>query len=238
MENGAAANQPMGVFDRIVGIFTSPTETFQSIAKKPAWWIPFVISLVIAVGLQLWLMDIGMKDQIDKMNAKNIPQEQIEMAQKQMQGPMKYIGIIISPIIILIAWAASAGMLLLGTNPIMGGSARFGQLMGVVAWSSLVSTVGGILKSVLIYIQGTTYGVSTSLAALMPVPPMSEKPALLYQFLTKMDPFIAWQIVLWSIGAAYAAQIEIKKSAIVAFGLWALWIVVSLGFGQMFSQFM
>lgn len=238
MESTTQNSGSMGLFDRIIGIFTSPTETFQSIAQKPAWWMPFVIGVIVAIGLQLWLMDIGMQDQLANMSAKNVPQEHIDMAQQRMQGPMKYLGIIIAPVAVLVIWLVISGLLLLGANPISGGQAQFGQVMGVVAWSGLVTTLGGLLKSVLIYIQGTTYGVSTSLAALLPVAPRGETPSALYHILSKMDPFMVWQVALWGLGLAVVAKIESKKGLIVAFSLWIIWIVLSLLLRNLFANFM
>lgn len=236
MENGDAGSKPMGLFSRIGGIFMSPTETFQSVEQKPMWWVPFIISLIVVIALQFWLMDIGMKDQIDKMVAQGRPDAQIEMAQKHMQGPMRFIGLAVSPIAILVIWLLTAALLMLGSNTIMGGTAQYGQIMGVVGWSSLITLLGGILKSILVYLQGTTWGVSTSLAALMPVPPMSQKLPILYQLLSKADPFMVWQVMAWGIGLSVVAKITNKKAVTVSFGLWIIWIAISIAFSQLIGN--
>lgn len=236
MEKASSSDGSMGAFSRIGNLFMAPAETFESIGKKPQWWVPLIIVVIIAVGLQLWLMDIGMQDRLAKLETRGLTADQMEMAQQRMQGPLRFVGLAVSPLFILVIWLVTAGLLLLGGNPVMGGKADFNQVMGVVAWSSLITTLGGILKSVLIFIQGTTHGVSTSLAALMPVPPIGEKPSILYDFLTKMDPFMVWQVALWGMGLAIVAKIKAQKGQIIAFSLWFVWIVVSIAFKQLFGH--
>jgi len=238
MENGSGESKSMGAFARIGNIFMSPSETFESIGQKPLWWVPFIIVVVVAIALQLWLMNITMQDQIAQMQARGMSPEQMDGIQERMQGPMRYMGLVMAPVAILVIWLATAGLLLLGSNVISGGIAKYSQVFGVVAWSSLITAIGGILKSVLVHIQGTSYGVSTSLAALMPVPPMGEKPDILYQFLSKMDPFMAWQVVLWGMGLAVVSKIESKNGYIIAFSLWLIWIVISIALGQLLGNFM
>jgi hypothetical protein len=165
-------------------------------------------------------------------------QEQLEIIQQQLQGPVKYFGLIAAPIMILIIWVITAALLILASNPILGGQASFGQIMGVVAWSSLVTSLGSILKSVLIYIQGTSHGVSTSLAALLPVPPLDKTPSALYAFLSNLDPFVIWQFILWGIGLGVVAKIDSKKGYTGAFGVWLLWAILSVAFRKFFMNFM
>jgi hypothetical protein len=227
----------MGLFGRIAGIFVSPAETFHAVESKPSWWLPFVIIIIIAIGLQLWLMDITMKDQISVLEQRIDNPQQLEIIKARMQGPAKYLGLIAAPIVILIIWVITAALLILASNPILGGQASFGQIFGVVAWSSLVSSLGGILKSVLIFIQGTSQGVSTSLAAVLPVPPRGETPSVLYALLSKLDPFMIWQVILWGIGLAVVAKIDSKKGYTGAFGVWLLWVIVSVAFRKFFMNF-
>ena len=256
MGNGENGGSSSSMLTRVSDVFLSPGEAFQNIQKKPAWWIPLVITVLISAILQLWLMNITVQDQIAKMNAQitkverqmaenGAPQERIdevirriEQGKERVQGPAKYLGLIVPVVYLLLVWSLASALLMLGSNPIMGGNAKFGQIMGVVAWSSLTVTLGSILKSVLIFIQETSHGVTTSLAALMKVPMLAEKPSALYMFLSKMDPFMVWQVVLWGMGLALVANISAKKGYIVAFVLWFIWIAISIGFNQLLGNFM
>ncbi len=235
MNGETTTGREMGVFGKIIGIFTSPRETFESIDRKPSWLVPFIINLVFVVVLQYLVMDIAIKDRVAIMRAKNVPAEQMEVMESRMQGPMKYAGMIVGPVATLIVWAILAGILLFGGNTIMGGETRYKKVFSVVAWSSLVGLVGGILKTFLILSKGTTRGVVTSLAVLLPTPPLGHKASVLYRFLSKFDLFTIWNLILWIIGLAVIYRFTTKKSSTLVLSLWAIWIVISITLGSILT---
>ncbi len=226
----------MGVFGRIIGIFTSPRETFESIDRKPTWLVPFIINLVFVIVLQYLVMDIAIKDQIATMKARDLPAEQMQVIESRMQGPTKYIGMIAGPVVTLIAWAILAGILLFGGNTIIGGETKYKKVFSVVAWSSLVGLLGGILKTFLILSKGTTHGVVTSLAILLPTPPLGQKAPVFYRFLSRFDLFTIWTLILWIIGLAVIYRFTTKKSSTLVLSLWAIWIVISVALGSVLGR--
>ncbi|MEJ2628260.1 MAG: Yip1 family protein [bacterium] len=173
MNSDSKEGKDMNVFEKIIGIFTSPRDTFVAIDNKPTWLIPFFIIIVVVVISQFLVMDIAMNDQIEAMKARGLSSEQIQTAQEHMQGPMKYIGFIIAPVGILIVWLILAGILLFTGNTIMGGKAQFKNVLAVISWSSLIGIVQAALRTYLIISNGTSFGVTTSLAILLPTPSSS-----------------------------------------------------------------
>jgi hypothetical protein len=222
----------MSAFGRLIGIFSSPRETFESIDHKPTWLVPFLITVIVAIGLNFLVMDIGIKDQIAKMEAMGVPPERIDAVETQMQGPMRYVQIVAIPVVTLILWAILSGILLFGSNIILGGEAKFKKVFSVLAWSNLVSLLGGIVKTLLILSKGTVHGVSTSLAILLPTPGLADKPSVFYRVLSKVDIFIVWQLILWMIGLAVINRFTTKKSATFVIPLWIFWIVISVVLGN------
>jgi hypothetical protein len=222
----------LNAFGRIIGIFSSPKETFVSIDQKPTWLVPFLVTVIIAIGLNFLVMNIGIQDQIAKMEAMGAPSDRIEAVETQMQGPMRYIQIVAIPIVTLIIWAILSGILLFGSTTILGGEAKFKKVFSVVAWSSLVSLLGGIIKTLLILSKGTIHGVSTSLAVLLPTPGLADNPSVFYRVLSKIDIFIVWQLLLWMVGLAVINRFTPKKAATFVIPLWIFWIVVSVAVGS------
>jgi hypothetical protein len=222
----------IGALGRIIGIFTSPGETFKSIDQKSMWLVPFLITVILTSGLSLYTMDIVMKDQIARLEARDLSEQQMEAARSQMEGAMKYIGVIIAPVGTLIVWSIFAGVLLFGCNTILGGEGKFKKVFSVVAWSYLVMVLGGVIKTFLIVSKGTSQGVTTSLALLLPMPGIGEKASLLYRFLSRLDIFTIWQIVLWIIGLAVVYRFSTKKIANFVLSLWALYIVIAVLIGS------
>ena len=225
----------MTAMQRIGNIFMAPEKAMASIVEKPTWLIPYLICVIITVALQFTVLDIGIKDQIAIMEAKDAPAERIEMVETQMQGPMRFISIPMIPIGTLAIWAFFAGVLILGGNTIMGGDGKFKQYFSIVAWTGLVTLVGGILKTLLILAKGTSYGVTTSLAMIMPTPELGDSGSLIYKILSKFDLFTIWQLALWIIGISVLNKISKQKSATLVVSLWILWIVVSIAIGSAFQ---
>jgi hypothetical protein len=220
----------MSVFNKIIGIFTSPRETFVSINQKPTWLVPFIIGVIFFVIFQYLTMDIQADYQIATMEAKQVPAERIEMAQSQMQGPLKYVGFVVGPIFMLIFWVIFAALFYLFSNWMVEGESSFKKVFSIVAWSSLVGNLGLILLTFLIVSKGTPHGVAMDLSVLMTTPPIGEEPGLLYLILSKFDLFVIWQIILWIIGLSVSYNTTTNKTAVPILILWGIWIVVSIAF--------
>jgi len=225
----------MGVFEKIAGIFISPRETFESLDRKPTWLVPFIIIAVMTLGMTLLTRDIGVQDMMAKFQASELPQEQIDKIAAQSQGVGKYIQMVLIPVATLAIWAIFAGILLFCGNTLLGGSAKFKKLFSMMSWSSLVSCLAIIVNTAIILSKGTTQGVTTSLAVLLPVPGLSDKPSIFYRLLSKFDLFTIWSLVLWTIGLSVIYKFTVKKSAGLVIALWAVWIVISIAFGSLFG---
>ena len=76
--NEGKSTEELGPIGRIIGIFTSPRETFESIHRKPTWLVPFLICVIVTIILSFLVMDITIQDRIAMMQARGVPQEQID----------------------------------------------------------------------------------------------------------------------------------------------------------------
>lgn len=231
--------QEMGMMGKIVSIFVSPTETFQSLDQKPSWLVPYIIIIIFVTATQFITLDIQISDRIAMMQTQDIPADGLEAAQRQMQGPIKYLGIVITPIVLPVAWAVMAGILLLTANMMIGQveGVNFKKIFSVVAWSSLVSLLGIILVTYITLSKGTAYGVGTDLAPLVGTPPMGEPKSPLYRLVSKLDIMTIWQLLLWTFGLSVMYKVTTKKAAMPVVALWIIWIVVSVALGGVFAKF-
>jgi hypothetical protein len=236
MEAESGAVKELSVWDKIIGIFTSPREALVSINQNPTWLIPFIIGLVFFFIFQYATVDYQMDYQIAKLEAKELPAEQFAAAQSQMQGPVKYLGFIFGPIVMLIIWAAYAGCFLLFGNWMIGGESNFKKMFSMVSWTSLVGIISLILMTFLITSKGTMHGVALDLSLLLPTPAIGAQPGLLYLFLSKIDFIVIWQVILWIIGLSVIYNTTTKKAAVPILTLWGLWIVISITFTSVFGN--
>ncbi len=232
MNGDSVAPKKMNVFQKIIGIYTSPTETFTSINEKPTWLIPFIIIVIVAIASQLLVLDIALKDRMAMLEAQNYSAEQLQAAQAQMNSPLRYIGFVFVPIVILIMWSIYSGVLLFTGNTIMGGQAKFKNLFAMVSWASLIGVLQAIVNTFLVLSKGTSRGVTTSLAVLMPQPGLGDQPTLLYRFLQHFDLFTVWQMVLWIFGTAVIFKFTTKKSATMVLIIWGVYIVIATLLGH------
>ncbi len=223
----------MTLFEKIVGIFTSPKETFVAIDKRPSWLVPFIIIVIVVTISQFLVLDISISDQIEAMKARGLSAEQIEVAQERMQGFMRYIGFIVAPIGILIVWLILGGIFLFTGNTIMGGKTKFKNVFSVVSWSGIIGIVQSALFTYLIMSKGTRFGVTTSLAILLPTPQLGASKTILYRILSRFDIFTIWTLVLWIIGFSVVYKFSLKKSITMVISLWVVYIVFVVAIGSL-----
>jgi hypothetical protein len=195
-----------GVLARAVGIITAPRRTFEGVVKNPRpAAILFLCVLVIALATSLpqftergrqAALDMQVQ-QMEKFTGQPVSDEQYA----RMQVGMKYgayfapVGVfVITPIIVIVF----AGIYFVIFNAILGGQATFKQVMGIVAHSMVISTLGAAIGAPIMYIKGTMSSMGPfNLAALVP---MLEEKSFLVQFLGFIDPFRVWGTIVTAIG--------------------------------------
>ncbi len=237
-DHAVSSKSDISLIQKIIAIFTAPRQAFESINDKPTWLVPYLITVVLTVGLQYMVTDINIQDQIAVMEAKDMTPEQLDAVRQQLEGPMRYIGLIMIPIATLAIWAILGGIFLLAGNIMITNSEEvsFKKMFALLSWSSLITIVGGPLRTFLVLSKGTARGVATDLSVLMQVPALGEDPSLLYILLSKVDILVIWQIILWIIGFSVFYKVDTKKAAVPVLTLWAIWIVISVAFSSFFGQ--
>jgi hypothetical protein len=235
---GSQEEKGMDVLSRIIGVFASPKETFKDLDRRPTWLVPFIIVVIMATVMQLLLHDIGIQDQMARMEASGrLTAEQLETQQGRMAGPTGYIGLVFAPIVMLVVYSVLAGLLLFSGNTIAGGSSTFKKMFSLVTWSSLVGLASMAASTALVISKGTSIGATISPAAFLTAPTAEAPPTVLFRLLSKIDPFTIWQLGLWVVGISVMYKFTVKKSLIVVGSLWAVWIVLSVALGGVFSKF-
>lgn len=201
--------------------------------------MPYIIIIIFITVAQFMTLDIQISDRIAMMQTQDIPADRMEAAQAQARGPLKYVGIVMTPIVLPIVWAVLAGILLLTANMMIGHveGVNFKKIFSVVAWSSVVSLLGIILATYITLSKGTAYGVGTDLAPLIGTPPIGEPKSILYRLMSKLDIMTIWQLILWTFGLSVMYKVTTKKAAVPVITLWIIWIVISVALGGALAQF-
>ncbi len=116
-------------------------------------------------------------------------------------------------------------------NAILGGTATFKQVLGIVTHSMVISALGVAVGAPVMYIKGTMSSMGPfNLAALVP---MLEEKSFLVQFLGFIDPFRVWSIIVTAIGLGVLYK---RKSSNIAIALLVVYALIAGGVAAFFSR--
>jgi len=238
--------EPISKTDAIVGVFTEPGNTFEAIGqtKEVYYWIyPLIICVVLGLissfigqsDAQLFsdMMSKQKKKMREKMDeqvkAGKMSQEDAQKSIEQSEKMMDPNGTFFK----LIAYAgASFGVLIMFVLvtllyfvglKIFKSPAGFGDAMNVVGLGLLISSIGGLLAIVLSVVMG--HFTSVGLGLILKEENVGEK---MYKLATSFDVFAIWEHIIFAIGLSKVGRISAGQSYGLVFGLWIIWIAVSV----------
>lgn len=214
--------QKMSLTQRLWGIIIEPVKTFQDVCKDPRILIPAAAVLAINLVLTIWFLP-----QIKEIAGEAMNQAQT-MTAEQMQAALKWTGIaavIGSVAVPPLTWLIQAALLAL-FNQFSLGAAKFKQLFAVAFYAWIPAFLGGLIKSAFMAVMGVKKALafSTSLALILP---RSVDSGFWYIFLSKVDFFNIWSLILLVLGGSVAMQKDGKKLALYIFGIWLIFIILT-----------
>jgi hypothetical protein len=231
------AAAPVSPIGRIIGVFTSPKQTFTSIAEKPSWVAPMLLMMILAVVVGGLLNSKMNWAQYIRHKAEENPRfEQLSEEKKDeaVAGQVKFwagfsyaVGAVAIPISILIF----AGIYLVAFNLMSGAGVRYGQSFAITTHAFLPAAITSILAMIILPLK--TYGdvdpeniVATSLKAYLP----ETAPKPLLALGGSLELFWIWCLVLIAIGFMAANPRKVKPGAAfgIVFGLWAIWVLAKV----------
>ena len=238
------AQEPINHFGRIIGVFFSPKETFESIAKRPSWILPVVLMTLLGciVGFVM-NKRVDWRDVASKRLEESPRTAQLSAEQKEQQIEMSakispyfaYGFGLLGPILL----AVIVGGAMLGAYNLLGGAgANFNVSMGIVSHAYLVTMVSSLLFLLILFLKppGTVNlenPVAANLGAFLPDGTSKTVMALG----TAIDLFSFWIIFLIGLGfAAYnPKKLKLGSSISIALSVWAVYQAVRLGLTFVFS---
>jgi hypothetical protein len=233
--------EEMSAMQRVIGVFTSPQKVFQYLSAKPEFWVPIIITIIIAVVTSFLVYDIAINETIQNYEQnENIPDEQRDMIldsiEERRQGAWRYMSILLFPIVgTFVVFALVALAYLFIGNVILGGKARFKQIFSAFAYSYLILVIVGTIVKLPLMLSKETINIQTSLAAFM-----SDEASrtALYRFLDGFDIFTIWMLAVFAIGYAVIYRFSQVKAFMGVFVSWILYILVfKVALGSFFARF-
>ena len=230
----------MSVLSNIINIYIAPSKDFEAVKdfnlKKAI--VPLVILAVLGVvsfwAIQDLATEVGYDTALERIeNSSRIPDDQkeeiITQMEERMEGPQ------------ITGWVASALggpvtvffmalIALLVGNTIMGGSAKYGQLLNVTAWAYMINILESIIKIPLM-LSKWSLEVYTGLGVFG----IGEKGSFINSIFNAIDIFAIWRIILMAIGMGIIYNKKTRPYAIAMLIAWFLLRLIGAGFSSFFG---
>ena len=230
--NVAASNEPqMNFFQRLIGVFMSPEDTFEDVKKSPKWVAPLILVLLVTLLFTMLITPISVPEQMakqrEKMADQGMSETQIDQA---LETGMRFakIGAPIAAIFGTMAiMAVLAAILLFLGNILLGGGCRFVDMWSLVIYSYFIPLLGMLIKLPLI-LSKQTIDVPLGLGTFI-----DSGTSFIYQLMKTMEIFAIWQFVVMAIGFAVFYKFSKIKAFITVFALFAVTVLIQAGLASM-----
>ncbi|HEY6064988.1 MAG TPA: YIP1 family protein [Thermoanaerobaculia bacterium] len=237
-ENVEAADPAASPLARVAGVFGSPGSTFASIAERPGWVLPLVISTLLSIAATAAILPrIDVDSAVrERLAAKGVTMseekiEQIVDAQKRFSG-LGYVWAALASTIIALVLATVFWV----SFKAFGWDLAFRQSFGVTS-HALLPYIGTSMLLILFVtrldlVNPTDLGDLThsNLGFLVD----RKANPVLHSLAASLDVFTLWVLALLVIGYAVAAKVPRKRAAWVVGGLWALFVLGKAGVTAIF----
>lgn len=224
-------SKPLSQAERVVNTLIAPSRTFTDVLRNRSWWLPFLIIVVCSYVLTAAVQTkVGWQQLSDNEIHAN-PQAMDRMAsltpdqvatQKRMMQYSFRVGFYAGPLFNLGFVALAALILWMTINFGFGGSATYGRVFCVGMYAALPGAISALLAAFMLF--GGRSAETFTMQSLLGSNPgyYLDTPGALKTFLTSLDLFTLWTVILLSIGVSTVAQTKRSAGYIAVFG----WFVV------------
>ncbi|MBC8183945.1 YIP1 family protein [candidate division KSB1 bacterium] len=228
-------SKDLSVVQKLVGVFFSPRDSFESIDRKPDWLVPLIVVVLITLIFTMVTLPITMPEQMEKQRVKfeerGMSDDEIDQAMAMGEKIGKISGPIGAVIVVPIMLLIFALIFWFVGNIVLGGQTTFKKMFSVYTYSSLIGMFGLLLRIPLI-LSKQTADVHFSIASFLPA---DQSKTFVYNILKGFDIFAIWQYIVLAIGFAVIYKFSMKKSGWTMAVLFLITILISAGFSQMFG---
>lgn len=231
-------------FGRIIGVLVNPGPTFESIAARPTWLVPLLVSSIIYIAVVgLFSYRVGWRAFMERQFANNPRIEQLDASQREaaLDRAVKFapifaylggtIGTVLSAVIV-------AAILLAAFNLLASARIGFVTSLSIVTYGWMPLAVSGLLGIILLLIKDPStieleHLVASNVGAFL----SNDSPKWLEALTTSLDLFAFWSIALMSIGFSKASpkKVSLGKGFAIVIGMFVFYLLVKVGWVGAFS---
>jgi hypothetical protein len=225
--------------ERVVDTFIAPTKTFTDILRSTTWWLPFLLGSIVSYGLMAGIAQKVGWSQLTDNQIQSSPASQAQLAsatpeqgikiRSMMTASFKY-GFAAAPVINLLYLLVISVVFWPTLNFVFAGKATFGQVFSVMTYAFLPEAIKALIATGVLYI-GTSAENFTADNMLGTSPGYYiSNPGALKVFLTSLDIFTIWAMVLMALGLAIVGKTKKSSAFITVFGWWILIVLIKTGY--------
>lgn len=234
----------IGTFGRLTGTLFSPKETFADIARQPSWIAPLILFIVVNVAVVvIFGQRVGWRSFMQKQFANNprierLSPDEREQALERALKTAPIFGYFFAVAGIVILTLIVAAVLLGVFNLLSGAGLNFKAAYGIVTHAYMPGLVGGLLGILVLFIKDpSTIDLENLVASNLGALLSSDAPNWLATLAKSIDLFLFWILFLLATGFSVAnpKKISFGKAFGTVLGLWALFVLIRVGFAFAFS---
>jgi len=242
--SGEAPQAKLSAMQRIIGVFTSPGETFADIARVPSWIVPIVLLTILGLGVSAVMnMRVDWRSVAEKQASQSSRWEQLSAEQKTQQLDISekispYFAYAIGLLGAILGALIIGGIYLGCFNLFLGAGLKFKTAYAVTAHAMLFSLVSSpLLVIVMLLKRPGDVDPEHILASNVGEFLSSETPKWLLKLTGSLDIFSFWLMALLAIGFAAANPKKISKGGAygVVFGVWGVYVLVKVMWAVIFG---
>jgi len=234
------------------GMIVRPRTTLEYLREHggKTWWLPallaaamIILPVVVAAPITARVAResfLAAQEQMGEQLDREMSEEdraQMEQAMSITASPLitvvfPALGSVIGQVVGWLAWAGALYLAALA----LGGRSTFRQMFRMVLWAWLPYVLRGLLQTIYILASGQLIanpGLSglvqgqTSAEEMMIAPPGPGQTVLI-AFLSRMDLFLVWNLVLLVIGVMVVTRLPRRKATLLTLGVWVLLTALGL----------
>ena len=225
--------QEPGSFQRIAGVFMAPTETFESVARKPDTTVPLIVQLVIAL-----IIGIIFATHVDFGAPAREQAEEQGRSAAQAEQAAKFGGMIgkgiaySSPIWTAVYFLVLAGIFHLAFR-MFGGNQDYTRAFSATLYAGFINALQSLIMALVILLRGGPLGpqdLPTVLRSNLGFLVDMKAHPVLFSLATNFDAFTIWYAIVLVIALACISRLPRARAAGIVIGLYVIKILGGAGF--------
>jgi hypothetical protein len=238
------APERVNAVGRIFGALFSPKATFESVARRPTWFLPLLILGVLSLAVVgLFGHRGGWPSFFQKQIASNTRMQQMPPDQQQrvLEAQLRYgppIAYGEAAIIPFLGAVIVAAILLGVFNGLAGAKLGFKTSLGIVAHAWVPGLISGLLGIFIVAVKDpSTVDLQNIVASNAGAFVASDSAKWLIALLGSFDLFSFWFMILMAMGYSAAApkKLSFGKAFAWILALWLVYVLVKVGATAAFS---